>query len=118
MVRAHSAEGPDRWLAACLVSGIGEVVTFAEGLQREVVSVRAALEQPYSNGVAEGNITRLKQIRRAMYDRGNFDLLRIPQPRTVLCNGCAAHPPSPASRARRIASARSATCNLLKMFET
>ena len=47
------------------------------GLQREERHVRAALEQPYSNGVAEGNITRLKQIRRAMYGRGNFDLLRI-----------------------------------------
>ncbi len=50
---------------------------FAVGLQRETVNVRAAVELPYSNGVAEGNVTRLKQIRRAMYGRGNFDLLRI-----------------------------------------
>ncbi len=77
MVREHKAEGLDPWLAGCLASGIGELVTFAEGLQREVTNVRAALEQPYSNGVAEGNVTRLKQIRRAMYGRGNFDLLRI-----------------------------------------
>jgi len=52
-------------------------VTFAAGLNREGVNVRAAVESPYSNGVAEGNVTRLKQIRRAMYGRGNFDLLRI-----------------------------------------
>jgi transposase len=77
MVREHKAEGLDAWLGRCLASGMGEVATFAEGLQREIVNVRAALEQPYSNGVAEGNVTRLKQIRRAMYGRGNFDLLRI-----------------------------------------
>ncbi len=77
MVRARRPESVDTWLGACLGSGVGELVTFAEGLQREVANVRAALEQPYSNGVAEGNVTRLKQIRRAMYGRGNFDLLRI-----------------------------------------
>ncbi len=52
-------------------------MTVAAGLQREVVNVRAAVELAYNNGVAEGNVTRLKQIRRAMYGRGNFDLLRI-----------------------------------------
>ncbi len=77
MVREHKPEGLDRWLADCLGSRHAELVTFAEGLERERVTVRAALEQPYSNGVAEGNVTRLKQIRRAMYGRGNFDLLRI-----------------------------------------
>lgn len=77
MVRARRPESVDTWLGACLGSGVGELVTFAEGLQREVANVRAALEQPYSNGVADGNVTRLKQIRRAMYGRGNFDLLRI-----------------------------------------
>ena len=51
--------------------------TFAAELQRALVNVRAAVEVPYSNGGAEGNVTRLKQIRRAMYGRGNFDLLRV-----------------------------------------
>ena len=77
MVREHRGTGLDPWLVDCRASGIGELVTFGEGLQRELVNVRAALEQPYSNGVAEGNVTRLKHIRRAMYGRGNFDLLRI-----------------------------------------
>ncbi len=56
---------------------VPSLTTFAVGLQREEVNVRAAVELPYSNGVAEGNVTRLKQIRRAMYGRGNFDLLRV-----------------------------------------
>ncbi len=77
LVRNHGGEELGPWLEACLKSGIRELMTFAAGLQREVVNVRAAVELPYSNGVAKGNVTRLKQIRRAMYGRGNFDLLRI-----------------------------------------
>ncbi len=77
MVRQRHPEALSGWLERCIASEVQELVTFAMGLQREERHVRAALEQPYSNGVAEGNITRLKQIRRAMYGRGNFDLLRI-----------------------------------------
>ncbi len=77
MFRQRTPEALGPWLADCLASGIRELVTFAVGLQREEVNVRAAVELPYSNGVAEGNVTRLKQIRRAMYGRGNFDLLRV-----------------------------------------
>lgn len=77
MVHQRQPETLSSWLAACLASGIPELATFAVGLQRELANVRAAVELPYSNGVAEGNVTRLKQIRRAMYGRGNFDLLRV-----------------------------------------
>ena len=77
LIRQRRPEELGPWLEACLASGLRELVTFAVGLQREVVNVRAAVELPYSNGVAEGNVTRLKQIRRAMYGRGNFDLLRL-----------------------------------------
>ncbi len=77
MVRTHTPDALAPWLARCIASEVPELVTFAVGLQREERHVRAALGLPYSNGVAEGNITRLKQIRRAMYGRGNFDLLRI-----------------------------------------
>ncbi len=37
---------------------------------------KTALELPYSNGPVEGHATRLKQLRRAMYGRGLFDLVR------------------------------------------
>ena len=77
VVRQRKAEELTGWLERCQKSGLRELETFAAGLQREVVHVRAAVELPYSNGVAEGNVTRLKQIRRAMYGRGNFDLLRV-----------------------------------------
>jgi transposase len=69
-------EALDLWLSGCLSSGVSEFETFATGLRREFAAIHAALELPYSNGPVEGQVTRLKQIRRAMYGRGNFDLLR------------------------------------------
>jgi transposase len=50
--------------------------TFAEGLKQDGTAVRAALTTPSSNGQAEGEITRLKLVKRAMYGRASFDLLR------------------------------------------
>jgi transposase len=76
LVRDRKPTELEAWLEACQRSGIGELASFAAGLQREEAIVRAALEQRYSNGPVEGNVTRLKQIRRAMYGRGKLDLLR------------------------------------------
>ena len=52
------------------------VETFAAGLQQDGAAVRAALTLPWSNGQAEGQITKLKMMKRQMYGRANFDLLR------------------------------------------
>jgi transposase len=54
---------------------------FARGLQRDYAAVAAALEQPYSNGPTEGQVNKLKVVKRAMYGRAKFDLLRT----RVLC---------------------------------
>jgi transposase len=53
-----------------------EIANFAHGLQKEVSALRAALTCPYSNGPVEGNVTKLKLIKRSMYGRGSFELLR------------------------------------------
>jgi transposase len=48
----------------------------AEGLLSDIDAVRAALSLPWSNGPAEGQINRLKLLKRQMYGRAKFDLLR------------------------------------------
>ena len=53
------------------------LATFAKYLCRDEPAVLAALQQPWSNGPVEGNIHRLKLIKRSMYGRAKFDLLRI-----------------------------------------
>ena len=76
ILRERTAEALSPWLEGCRSSGISELVTFAEGLQREEPIIRAALEQPYSNGVTEGHVNRLKMIKRTAYGRASFELLR------------------------------------------
>jgi transposase len=49
---------------------------FAEGLGKDLAAVRAALETSWSTGPAEGRISRLETIKRTMYGRAGFDLLR------------------------------------------
>ena len=61
------------WLAE---ADEGELRSFANGLKQDEAAVRAALELPWSNGQTEGQITRLKLIKRQMYGRAKYDLLR------------------------------------------
>jgi transposase len=46
-------------------------------LRRDLAAVQAALESPHSNGQTEGQVTRIKLIKRQGYGRSNFDLLRL-----------------------------------------
>jgi transposase len=76
MVRARASEVFDGWLERAAASGVPELHSFVAGVRRDYAAVAAALVLPYSNGQVEGQITRLKLIKRAMYGRANFDLLR------------------------------------------
>jgi transposase len=64
------------WLEEASSCGISAVETFAAGLQQDATAIRAALTIPWSSGQAEGQINKLKLIKRQMYGRANFDPLR------------------------------------------
>jgi transposase len=66
----------DDWLAEACCCEVRAVETFAVGLQQDGAAVHAALTLLWSNGQAEGQITKLKMMKRQMYGRANFDLLR------------------------------------------
>lgn len=51
--------------------------TFAKGLEREWPSIQPAMDLPWNNGRAEGHVNRIKMVKRSMYNRANFDLLRL-----------------------------------------
>lgn len=76
MVRQHQPNHFDDWLARAEASGAAELQGFAAGLQRDYAAVFAALSLPFSNGQVEGQVNRLKMIKRTMYGRAKFDLLR------------------------------------------
>jgi transposase len=65
-----------RLIADATACGIRAVETFAKGLAQDGHAVRAALTMPWSNGQAEGQITKLKLLKRSMYGRAKLDLLR------------------------------------------
>jgi transposase len=72
----HAAAGLEAWLTEASSCGITAVQTFAAGLQQDGAAVRAALTLPWSSGQAEGQINRLKLLKRQMYGRASLDLLR------------------------------------------
>jgi transposase len=65
------------WLVRGQASQIPEVKGFITGIQRDYEAVLAAIEQHWSNGQVEGQVHRLKLIKRQMYGRGGFPLLRL-----------------------------------------
>ena len=64
------------WIIEAQRSEIAEFVSFANGLTDDLQAVRAALENEWSQGQVEGQVHRLKLIKRQMYGRGKPDLLR------------------------------------------
>ncbi len=66
----------DQWLTTAIDSGMAEFKSFAIGLQRELAAFKAAVTLPWSNGPVEGWVNKIKFIKRQMYGRGSFELLR------------------------------------------
>ena len=73
MIRARSADALTPWVADADNS---ELHGFAAGLRGDEQAVRAALTLPWSSGQVEGQITRLKLVKRQGYGRAKLDLLR------------------------------------------
>jgi transposase len=77
MVKQRQVAFFDEWLDTSDNLGIYQLQTFAAGLRQDYAAVRAAIETAWSNGQTEGQVNRLKFIKRQMYGRAKFDLLRL-----------------------------------------
>jgi transposase len=58
-------------------SSEAELKSFAQGIRRDYVAVRAVFSSQWSNGQVETQVNCLKLQKRLMFDRANFDLLRL-----------------------------------------
>lgn len=76
LVRQREVEALEPWFQQARASAIPELERFAAGLERDGAAVRAALTLPYSNGQVEGQVNKLKLVKRMAYGRAKFDLLR------------------------------------------
>jgi hypothetical protein len=76
MVRELTGEQLDAWLEAVQASQLEAFQTFVAGVQKDKEAVLAGLTLPWSNGHLEGHVNRLKLMKRSMYGRAKFDLLK------------------------------------------
>lgn len=76
LVRERRAEEFGVWIATARESGLPYLKGFAQRLLSDRAAVVAALSHEWSNGQTEGQVNRLKLIKRQMYGRAGFALLR------------------------------------------
>ena len=76
ILRSRSVKGLIEWIAKAKNSGIYSMKRFAKTLRRDWNAVQNSLKESFSNGPVEGHINRLKTLKRQMYGRAGFELLR------------------------------------------
>ena len=77
MVRERTGEQLAAWLAEVEASQLEAFDSFVTGVHQDQDAVLAGLTLPWSNGPLEGHVNRLKLLKRSMYGRANFDLLKL-----------------------------------------
>ena len=73
LISAKKPDLLDPWLIDAAQS---EMSAFAEGIAADKTAVTAAIMETWSNGQTEGQVTKLKLVKRQMYGRAKVDLLR------------------------------------------
>jgi hypothetical protein len=81
MMTGQHGERLDTWIAAARADDLPHLHTFANGLERDHAAVLNGLTLPYSSGAVEGNVCKVKAIKRSRYGRAKLDLLR----KIILC---------------------------------
>jgi transposase len=76
LLRGDDTGKLDRWLDDATHSGVRSMQQFARTLSRDIKAVRNAIAEAWSSGQAEGQINRLKTLKRAMYGRAGIEVLR------------------------------------------
>ena len=66
----------EKWMEECALLDIEEITSFMNGLKRDIQAVKNAIKMGYNNGLAEGSVNKLKVVKRIMYVRNSFELLK------------------------------------------
>jgi len=77
MLKERRAQDLKEWIRAAKSSQVTELKSFAKSVQQDYAAIYAACSLPWSQGQVEGQINRLKCLKRQMYGRARFDLLRL-----------------------------------------
>jgi transposase len=77
MLTGRHGDRLDGWIAAVEADDLPGLHSFTTGLRRDRQAVVNGLSLPYSSGPVEGNVNRIKMLKRQMYGRASFDLLPV-----------------------------------------
>ncbi len=77
MLRHRLSERLDPWLEQAARSSLPALHRFVTGVHRDYAALKAGLSLAWSNGQTEGQVNRLKFLKRQSFGRANFDLLRL-----------------------------------------
>ena len=66
----------DEWINAAQKYDIPELQTFINGIKKDITAVKNGIIYSYNNGLAEGSVNKIKVIKRVMYGRNSFELLK------------------------------------------
>ena len=76
MLTGRHGQRLDAWIAAVRADDLRHLHAFANGLERDHAAVLAGLTLPYSSGAVEGKVCKIKFLKRLMFGRASYDLLR------------------------------------------
>ena len=76
MIFAKRVDDIDAWIETAAQNGIDEINSFINGISTDLDAVKNAIRFKYNNGLAEGSVNKVKVIKRIMYGRCCFKLLR------------------------------------------
>lgn len=66
----------EKWMDEAKCLEIEEISSFVNGIRRDIDAVKKAIELEYNNGLAEGSVNKIKVVKRIMYGRNSFELLK------------------------------------------
>ena len=76
ILRSKNSYKLEQWIDDAIEIELVDFARFASVLRRDLDAVKNAIELPWNNGQAEGQINRLKTLKRAMYGRAGTELMR------------------------------------------
>lgn len=76
MLKMKNKSQLNQWFADVSKSGLVDLQRVAAGMEADATAIHEAISSRWSNGVVEGHVNRLKMLKRQMYGRAGFELLR------------------------------------------
>lgn len=73
---SKKSEAVEKWINKTKKHKISEINSFITGIERDLEAVKNGIKYEYNNGLAEGSVNKIKVIKRIMYGRCSFDLLK------------------------------------------